>query len=126
MLQRGKWNLAQLYEVHQCSGLNATLTNIVPRINSEATQGKQPLVWVEAVSSSVTSYFHLADRQNICQGGCSSALYSFVFCFFNCQLQLLIRKKQPYTKHAGSTVDSVMPLLLLLTLSLIHCCYLIC
>lgn len=81
MLQIGKWNLAQLYEVHQCSGLNATLTNIVPRINSEATQGKQPLVWVEAVSSSVTSYFHFADRQNICQGGCSSALYSFFFFF---------------------------------------------
>lgn len=81
MLQIGKWNLTQLYEVHQCSGLNATLTNIVPRVNSEATQGKQPLVWVEAVSSSVTSYFHLADRQNICQGGCSSALYSFFFFF---------------------------------------------
>lgn len=73
-----KWNFTLLYEVHQYSGLDATLTNIVPCINREATQGKQPLLWVEAVSSTMPPYFHLADRQNICQGGCSSALHSFV------------------------------------------------
>lgn len=48
---------------------------------------------VEAVSSTIISYFHLADRQNICQADFSCALHAFS----SCQLQLFTRNKQAYT-----------------------------
>ncbi len=43
-----KWNLTVPCAVQQFSGLNATLTNLMPCINrarQQATQGKQPLLW---------------------------------------------------------------------------------
>lgn len=79
-----------LCEVNQYPGLDATLTSIVPFVNREAAQGKQPLLWIEVVSPTMLSCFHLADRQNICQGGCSKCSMSFLF---RRQLQLFIRKK---------------------------------
>lgn len=39
--------------------------------------GEAAFTLVEAVSSTITSYFHLADRWNICQAGFSCALHIF-------------------------------------------------
>lgn len=47
-LSHNKWNLVVPCVVQQFSGLDATLTNLVPcinRVRQQATQGKHPLLW---------------------------------------------------------------------------------
>lgn len=86
-LPHNKLNVTVQCAVQHFSGLDATVTNLGPCINRErrqAAQGKPPLPCVEAVSPTITSYFHLADRQNIGQAGFSCALLTFwvVSCSF--------------------------------------------
>lgn len=53
-----------------------------------ANTGETAFTLVEAVSPTITSYFHLADRQNICQAGFSCALHTFlvVSCSFSSEI----------------------------------------